>query len=230
MAGALLLTCWGSAASSAPPPPGLLTPLEQKRHDSFVEAGRAGDVDMLFIGDSSMDFWRYDWAGKSVWDKYYSGRRIANFGVEGAHTNSVLWRLRNGELEGFKARVVVIEGLFSGDIAPHNHALSDVLAGNAAIVAEVRRRQPQARILLVVIPRAPASDAALGTYAAAVAREFAGLADGKKVFYLDMTHALVTPHGGLDDAYLARRGSALNAAGYAVWAGAMNPRLAELAR
>jgi beta-glucosidase len=218
-----------SARDSAPPA-GLLTPLEARRHQGFVEPGRNADIDMLFIGDSAMDFWRYDWGGKLAWDANYAGRKTANLGVEGAHTKSVLWRLQHGELDGVKAKVVVIGDLFAADMASHHLSLDDVLAGNAAILAEVRKRQPEARIVLVTIPRGmdPASEG--GRYARAVAAQFATQADGKQIRFLDLRKALITPEGAIDGRFMSGRGSALNAAGYAAWAQAMTPTIDALLR
>lgn len=208
------------AASTVSSPAGLLTPLEQKRHERFVQSARAGDIDLLFIGDSAVDFWRYDWGGQSDWNKYYSARKAANFGVEGAGTQSILWRLQNGELDGFRAKVIVFNGTVATDVTK-GAAAADVLARNAAIVAELGKRQPQAKILLLVAPRSWA-DSPGGAVEASLRGAFARLADGRTVHYLDMSSAFA---GKAD---MRGAGSAFNANGYHVWAQAMNPTLGEL--
>jgi hypothetical protein len=82
-----------SHLASAPvePPVGLLTELESKRHARFLQQAAAGNIDVIFLGDSEVDFWR----GKAEWDQSYVPLKAVNFGVEGAQTRSVLWRLQH---------------------------------------------------------------------------------------------------------------------------------------
>jgi hypothetical protein len=52
-----------------------------------------------------------------------------NFGVEGAHTRSVLWRLQHGELDGYKAKVFVLTALGIADVYNHHRTVNDAIAG-----------------------------------------------------------------------------------------------------
>src|SRR5262249_40068621 len=67
------------------------------RHDGFVAEAQRGGIDLLFLGDSITDFWRRQ--GSNVWEKYYTPRHAANFGISGDRTEHVLWRIEHGELE-----------------------------------------------------------------------------------------------------------------------------------
>jgi len=40
--------------------------------------------------------------GKAVWDKTFGPFKPANFGIGGDRTEHVIWRMRNGELEGIR--------------------------------------------------------------------------------------------------------------------------------
>ncbi len=68
-------------------------------HQRNLARARQGNVDVLFMGDSITDWWRNEsgpYAGKAVFDKYWSDLNIANFGIAGDTTQGVLYRLGNG--------------------------------------------------------------------------------------------------------------------------------------
>jgi hypothetical protein len=78
------------------------------RHTDFLQIARrgAGNIDVLFVGDSITDFWLT--TGREVWDKNFEPLKAANFGISGDTTQSALWRMQNGELEGFKAKAIIL--------------------------------------------------------------------------------------------------------------------------
>ncbi len=104
---------------------------------------------MLFVGDSITDFWLV--AGRDVWDKTFEPLKSVNFGISGDTTQSVLWRMQNGELEGFKAKVIILM-LGTNNI---NSAPNDQIAeGDRLIIEEFKKHQPQAKVLLLgIFPR-----------------------------------------------------------------------------
>ncbi|MEI6467441.1 MAG: GDSL-type esterase/lipase family protein, partial [Verrucomicrobiota bacterium] len=81
-----------------------------KRHDGFVQIAKQGGVDVLFVGDSITDGWRRleRGGGKATWDREFAPLKSANFGISGDRTQHVLWRLENGELDGFKPKAIVL--------------------------------------------------------------------------------------------------------------------------
>lgn len=208
----------------AAPPAGLLTALETRVHPLFVKLARRGDLKVVFIGDSITDFWRYDWGGRKAWDANYAPLKAANFGVEGAHTQSVLWRLQQGELDGYHAQVFIVSSLGIADYANHHAAMADIFTGQRAVIAEIRRRQPQAKILIVAVPRGypPQGEEIV----MALEQEAAKLADDHSVFYLDLRSRL----SGINGMFAQGRGASLSPMGYDLWAQAMNPTLHQLLR
>src|SRR5262245_54108165 len=94
--------------ASPPPLPSATTPVPPRtpaRHEEFLAVAKAGSIDLLFVGDSITDWWRQDQRGKPVWDKTWGSLKPANFGIAGDTTQGVLWRMQNGELDGFKAKL-----------------------------------------------------------------------------------------------------------------------------
>src|SRR5882724_6568270 len=105
-----------------------------------------GDYDIEFIGDSITQGW--EGGGKNVWKEYYGKRKAVNFGVSGDSTQHVLWRFANGQLEGIKAKTAVV---MIGTNNKGNNSESDILEGVTAIVQEIRKRQPETKVLLLAI-------------------------------------------------------------------------------
>src|SRR3954468_22277987 len=73
-----------------------------KRHEGFVARAKQGGVDILFRGDSITDGCR----GKKLWKEKYEPMKAVDFGIGGDKTEHVLWRMKNGELEGIKPKVI----------------------------------------------------------------------------------------------------------------------------
>lgn len=193
------------------------------KHRCFLEVARRGEIDLLFLGDSITDFFGRGDRGQSVWNSYYGHRRAANFGISGDTTQDVLWRVQNGELEGFTARAVVLM-LGTNNIRRNDNA--DIAAGDAAIIAEIRQRQPAAKILLLgIFPRGGANSADR-----AIVREINGhlsrLADGEHIFFLDIGDRFLTPEGSFVEGSMAD-GVHPATPGYEIWADAIEPTLSQ---
>ena len=140
-----------------PAPPATL-PLESARnaarHTTFLEIAKAGGIDLLFVGDSITDGWRS--RGFVIWRKNFAALNAANFGIGGDTTQGVLWRMQNGELEGFKAKLIV---LMLGTNNINRNPVDEIVDGDRLIVEEFKKRQPQAKVLVLgVFPRGAQAD------------------------------------------------------------------------
>ena len=172
------------------------------RHDAFVAIAKRGNIDLLLHGDSITDWWQQD-ANKPVFDKYFGQLRTANFAVAGDTTQGVLWGLRNGEGQGFQPKAVMLMigmnniGAFS---AP------EIAEGIGAVVLELRRNFPAAKILLLgLFPYSVPSDPIRGKIGE-VNQIISRLDDRKHVFYMDIGHRFLDDYGAfLADAVLSRQ-------------------------
>jgi lysophospholipase L1-like esterase len=212
-------------------PPGPLPPATQPRprddarHQSFLETARAGNIDVLFVGDSITDWWRQPQRGLPVWEKTFAPLKAANFGIAGDTTQGVLWRMQNGELEGFDARLII---LMLGTNNINRNEPADIAAGDAAIVEEFKKRQPNAKILILgVFPRGPAADNAFRPKIREINEHLSKLADGRRVHYLDIGDKFLQPDGSLP-AEVMPDGLHPNLRGYEIWAEAIMPKVREL--
>ena len=152
------------------------------RHKGFLADIKKmnGVANLVFVGDSITDGWRG--GGKAVWQKHFAAYKPLNLGISGDRTEHVLWRMKNGELDGYFARlfVIMIGTNNGGDSAP------DVAAGIEAIMKEIKAKQPNARILLLgIFPRSEQPDPARNKNDE-VNKLIAKFADNKSIKYLDI--------------------------------------------
>ncbi|GAC1570905.1 MAG: hypothetical protein NVS3B7_00340 [Candidatus Elarobacter sp.] len=192
------------------------------RHEGFVTRSRQGGIDILFLGDSITDF--FPTRGKDVWDREIAPLgSVANFGISGDRTQYLLWRIRNGELDGSGARAVVLMiGTNNLDAATP----ADVAHGVAAIVRTIRTRLPNATIVLnALLPRSTPDDP-LRAKTADVNARIARLADGVHVRWLDPGPGFVDAQRRIPPELLPD-GLHPSSAGYGVWAAALRPVLLE---
>ncbi len=200
-------------------------PRDDARHQSFLEVARAGNIDVLFVGDSITDWWRQAQRGLPVWTEYFAPLKAANFGIAGDTTQGVLWRMQNGELDGFQAKLIV---LMLGTNNINRNANDDIAEGNRAIIAEFRKRQPQAKVLLLgIFPRGAAADNPFRPSIAAINSKLATMADDKQVFYMDIGANFLAPDGTLSPEIMPD-GLHPNEKGYRIWAEAIAGKVKEL--
>jgi len=222
-----LAVAWsGSLAVAADPDTVVPVPRDggwMKRQDQINERAKQGDVDLIFLGDSITQGW--EGAGKGVWAKYYGDRKAMNAGIGGDRTQHVLWRLDNGNIAGIKPKLAVI---MIGTNNSGANTSEDIAAGIKAIVAKLRDKLPQTKILLLgVFPRGEKADNAQRAVNAKANEIAKSVDDGKNVFYLDIGPKFLAEDGSLpkdimpDYLHLSEKG-------YEIWAQGIERHVAEL--
>jgi lysophospholipase L1-like esterase len=200
-------------------------PRDDARHQSFLEVARKGDIDLLFVGDSITDWWRQAARGLPVWDEYFTPLKAANFGIAGDTTQGVLWRMQNGELDGFKAKLIV---MMLGTNNINRNPNDDIAAGNRVIIEEFRKRQPQAKVLLLgIFPRAVPADDPRRASIKTINEILATFADNTNVFYMDIGDKFLASDGTLP-ADIMPDALHPNEKGYRIWAEAIIGKVKEL--
>ncbi len=223
---------------SAEAPEGMLTPREVTLHDQFIELAQAGDIDIVFFGRTNTEMFRWPDRGRPVWDRTLGLRKAANFGSQGTNPQSLLWRMQNGELDGFRAKIVVLEAF--GAPAPQTAESADsrdeLIAAYTPIIAELRARQPQAKILIMAtFPRGQLSLERWRLLAGENAAAHTDLVDHETVFYLDISERFFLPDGAHNQAmwrYPPLSGMSnvgIQAPGFEAWAEELEPWLDRFA-
>jgi len=190
-----------------------------------VEIASKGNIDLLLHGDSITDWWVQGDENKAMFDKYFGTIKTANFAIAGDTTQGVLWGLKNGEGQGFqpKAIMLMIGTNNSGSLSGW-----EIAEGVGAVVLEMRKDFPNAKILLLAIfPRGLPGDPVRDKLAEAN-RIISKLDDQRHVFYLDIGAKFLDEKGVfLPDSF---RPDNLHPAakGYDIWGAAVKDKLAEL--
>lgn len=215
----------------------LATTLENRdipRYQEQKERMEQGDVDLLWVGDSITHFWETN--GKEVWEKYYGGRKAMNFAISGDRTGHVLWRMANSPMDKIspKMTVVMIGTNNIGHKKPNSDEMhsspAETVEGIQMIVSQLKEKYPDTKILLLeVFPRDQRPD---GKYRQAVNEINAGLeatyAGGKvdNVQLYSINDLLLAKDGELTKEIMP---DSLHpsAAGYEIWAKAIEPMIAD---
>jgi lysophospholipase L1-like esterase len=194
------------------------------RHEGFVETAKAGNIDLLLHGDSITDWWVQGDENKQMFDKYFGGMRTANFAVAGDTTQGVLWGLRNGEGQGFQPKAVMLMiGTNNG-----GNTAAEVAEGIGAIVLELRRDFPDAKILLLgIFPRSVPGDP-VREKIAEINKIIARLDDQRRVFFMDIGAKFLDEKGYFLPGAFRTDNLHPMARGYDIWGEAVQAKLAEL--
>ena len=186
-------------------------------------------VDVVLVGDSIMHYW--EWRHLAKWSALTNGRTVLNLGYAGDRTQHVLWRIEHGELDGYKAKNVVLM------IGTNNNSSDDTDPANVAkaielIIARIREKQPGAHVILhPIFPRGVSADSK--RHAAARARndrtnvllkEFA--AAHPEVTWVDFNDKLVDSTGWVPRTIMADEIHPTDV-GYDLWLEALLPHLRD---
>lgn len=196
-----------------------------KRHAQKMELVKKGGSKVVFIGDSITHFWESK--GRMQWEKYFAGApyNALDLGYSADRTEHVLWRLDNGELDGYEAKCVVL--MIGTNNTGHNsfekETPIDTIIGIRAVLDKIRAKQPKAKIVLCpIFPRGATPQDGSRVRNAVVNREIQKFADGRTVFWCDFTDQFLLPDGTLPMGVMPDRLHP-GAYGYEIWASAIIP-------
>jgi lysophospholipase L1-like esterase len=202
------------------------TPQRQgPRHEGFVETAKRGDIDLLLEGDSITDWWMQGEENKKMFEKYFGNIKTANFAIAGDTTQGVLWGLKNGEGQGFSPKAIM---LMIGTNNMGSNTAPEIAEGVGAVVLEMRKDFPNAKILLLAIfPRSTPGDPVRAKIAE-TNNIIAKLDDQQHVFYLDIGSKFLDADGKFLPGSFRPDNLHPAAKGYDIWGEAVKDKLAEL--
>jgi lysophospholipase L1-like esterase len=215
----------------------VLHPGTEKRHESFNAISQKGEAELVFLGDSITHGWEKK--GQAAWDKYWAPLNAANFGIGGDRTEHVLWRLDHGNFDGLKPKLIVVmigtnntghQGRPQKEINNEVYTCTaeQTAEGVKAIVAKLKAKCPQAKILLLAIfPRGATPEDKMRQQNEATNALIAKLADEKTVFFMDIGPKFLQPDGTLSKDIMPDLLHP-NEKGYEIWAEAIEGRVREL--
>jgi lysophospholipase L1-like esterase len=178
-----------------------------------------GKIDVAFVGDSITARWK----GES-WDKHWGSYRAVNMGIGGDRTQNVLWRLQNGQLDGYKARLFVL--MIGTNNTDKKTDPADIAAGIKAIIELIKTKQPQAKILLLgIFPRGEKPNP--GREKIKAVNDLISKYEGGVVHYMDIGAKFLEPDGTINQEVM-KDFLHLGSKGYDIWAEAIGSKVKEL--
>ena len=197
-------------------------------HFQLTQKAAKGGIDLYFEGDSIVRRWgTSDTAWKPMlenWTANFFGWNAGNFGWGADSTQNILWRVKNGELDGVNPKVIVL--LAGTNNIGGGQSADEVARGVGAIIKACQEKAPGATIIVTgIFPRNDNMNL-LATINATNAK-IAKMADGKRVRYLNVNASLADASGKLFNGMTI---DSLHPSpkGYQVWADGLKPILTEL--
>ncbi len=194
---------------------------DENRHKGFVDIAKKGHIDVVFLGDSITDAWggeghRPNSSGSEVWKERFEPLHAVNFGIGGDRTQHVLWRIENGELDGYHPKAVV---LMIGTNNLGSNTDEEIADGIKAVVEAIHHKQPHAKVLLLgIFPRGEKATDKNRDRIKNINKMIAKLDDGgKTVKYLDIGDKFTEKNGDLtkeimpDFLHLSKKGYEIEA-------------------
>lgn len=232
LAFAIVLVAYSSTVRSSNPEMVSATPRMntaawwEQRHAEKLALLQRGDVDLLFVGDSITHGWEKE-DGLEVWDQFYGHRNAMNIGFGSDLTEHVLWRVQNGEVAGISPKVSVVM-IGTNNTAHRMDSASATASGIEAIIGQLRFRLPDSKILLLgIFPRGASDNDPMRIRNMEINQAISGFSENEYVTYLDISDAFLTDDGALSKSVMPDLLHP-NAAGYRLWAEAMEPTLSAL--
>ncbi len=199
-------------------------------HEQYLARAKSGPIGLLFLGDSITRQWVNV---PHIWEHYYGQYNPAGFGIGGDQTQHVIWRIDQGELDGITPKVVV---LLIGTNNCGGYPAHEISAGIQKIISLIHEKIPTSKVLaLGILPRGPRINAdgnpdnweSHMEKIRTINANLAALDNGDTIRHLDLTSSLTNKDGTIPEIIMPDQVH-LTAAGYQLWADAMQPLLQEM--
>jgi len=194
------------------------------RHEAKLRevAQKGSEIDLIFIGDSITQGLERPESTKLVAETF-PGMTVLNLGFNADKTENVLWRLRNGEVDGLTPKAVIV--MIGTNNSGHRMDPPEITAkGISMILGDLRAKMPKTKIaLLSIFPRGDAAH----TNNQQINALLPALADGKTIYHMDLNDAFLDANGQVppdimpDKLHPSLKGDEL-------WIKALKPRLDQI--
>ena len=198
--------------------------------DRLVASGEP--LGIVFVGDSITHGWES--AGEPLWAERFAKHGAFNIGFSGDRTEHVLWRLgvgdageENNELAGLTPELFVMM-IGTNNTGHRQDPAEETAAGIAQIVDRLHGLSPESKLLLLAIfPRGATTDDPLRQLNDAINERIGDLGRRDYVEFLDINDVFLDEHGVLPKQVMPDLLHP-NAAGYRLWADAIEPHVERL--
>lgn len=126
------------------------------RHQEVLTLNKQRPPKVVFIGNSIIHYWGGEPVapirrGEDSWNHYFQTKDVRNLGFGYDRIENALWRVQNGELDGYVASHIV---LLAGTNNLSENSDAEILTGIEFLVGAIKQRQTKAKIILMgILPR-----------------------------------------------------------------------------
>lgn len=183
----------------------------QQRHEAILALNKENPPRNVIMGNSIIHYWAGlpkapVVRGADSWTGYLEPLGLRNMGFGWDKIENVLWRVQNGELDGYTAKHVVLM-IGTNNLGDNND--KEIIEGLAVLVKAVRQHQPAAKILLAgILPRRRQEDRIAG-----LNKAIKKLARKKHVVFINPGRIFLNKQSKIDEQWFVD-GLHPNAAGY----------------
>lgn len=183
------------------------------------------DCELLFLGDSITEHWPYAEYAPEVWNQYYGHRKTVNAGSGGDCTENILWRIENGLFDTIKPKLIVLLA-GTNNTGRRMDSPSNICEGVKTIVESIHAQSVESKILLhAIFPRGRDAQDPCRQNNEKTNQLIEAMAAGYSfVEFMDINAIFLGENGILFESIMP---DLLHpaAAGYQLWAEAIEPRI-----
>ena len=193
-----------------------------EQHRAAIADNGDKPFDLVMVGDSITHRWQREGGeGRVLFQKLQKDYNILNLGIGGDRVEHVLWRMQNGELEGYKAKLFTV--MIGTNNAGRWANVKDIAEGVKRIVKVITEKHPESKVILMpIFPRGARPDDACRQCNEKVNAIIKSIPDGKKVIWLDFNKDFLTADGTLTKEVMNDLLHP-NERGYDIWWKALKP-------
>lgn len=196
----------------------------EQRHQEILKRDMQDPPEICFFGNSIVHYWAGEpkasiSRGPESWKQLFAGHKALNFGFGWDRVENVLWRVNHDELDGFKAKQIL---LMLGTNNLQLNTDDEILTGLDLLIKTMKDRQPQSNFLVIgILPRRD-NEARIKN----LNYRLAQVAGMNKVGYTNIGDVLLQPNGKIDESLFVD-GLHPNAEGYSKLAEMIQPHLVQ---
>ena len=203
-----------------------------KRFQTKCEQLKETGAPLILVGDENMQMWEESGRGLIPFRKYLQKAPVSavGLGYSGDTTENVLWRLQNGELEGYTPEMALVMVGNNNTMlrSEEEEPPSDTALGIRAIVDTIKERSPETKIcVFAILPCGRDSNDPRRTRNAAVNDAVRVLLAGTDVAFYEINNQVMDVDLIFGEDY-SYDGIHLNATGYNVWVKNINNIIAPV--
>lgn len=211
-----------------------------ERHAAVLACKDKINPQAIVIGDSITHHWGgspfsrgFEPTGQVSFDTTFANIRALNLGFGFDRTQNAIWRLQNGEVDGLRPSLAVVN-IGTNNLRATAHArentASEICAGVEQVCLELEKRCPGVRIVVMcVFPRGRNPDDPLRLKTVAVNEKLVPMTARHGYRCINIGSLLLNLAGELTEE-ISPDGTHLTAKGYEIWGNVIRPLAAAVCR